>query len=95
MRRQEYISNERTKLQQKDKMNLRSAICQDKELKAMVIMMLTGLEKEKMDKLNENFNKENIKKKQMKNSITEMKNILERISRLEDTDEQISDLEGR
>ena len=43
-------------------MKLRSAIHLDKEFKVMVIKILTGLGK-KLDKLNENFNKEKIKKK--------------------------------
>jgi len=51
-----------------------------------------------MDKLNKNFNKEkktNKKPVRMKNSVTEMKNILEGISRLEDAEKQTTNLEGR
>lgn len=54
-----------------------------KELKVMVINILTRLER-RVDELSENFNKEieNIKKNQleMKNTINEMKNTLEVIA---------------
>ena len=71
----------------------------DKEFKELVIKMLTEVWK-RIHEHNENFNKEleNIKKYQseLKNTITEMKNILKGInSRLGDTEDCISDLEGK
>lgn len=71
----------------------------DKELKVMVINILTGLEKRVQD-LHEILNKdtENIKKNlpEMKNSITEIKNMVDGLSgRLEAAAEQISDRQDR
>ena len=71
----------------------------DKEFKALVIKMLTELER-RIDVHNEKFNKEleNIKKTQseMKNSIAEIKNTLEGMnSRLSDTEICINPLEDR
>ena len=71
----------------------------DRELKALVIKVLTELGK-RIDVHSENFNKEleNIKKTQseMKNSTDEIKNTLEGIyGRLSDTEGHISDLEDR
>ena len=70
-----------------------------KELKVMIIKMLTDLRR-RMDEHSENYNKEleNIRKNpsELKNTINEMKNILEEInSRLDDTEEQISNLKDR
>lgn len=68
----------------------------DKEFKVMDIKMLTECQK-RMEH-NKNFNKEleNIRQNQnqLKNIVTEMKNIVDGSSRLDDT-EQISNLEDR
>ena len=69
-----------------------------KEFKLTIIKMLSELRR--TDEHSENFNKkiENIKKNQseVKNTITEMKNILGGFnSRLDDAEEQISNLEDR
>ena len=70
----------------------------DREFKVVVIKILTGLEK-RVEDLSETLNKEieNIKTNQseMKISINEIKNTLERINRLEEAEEWISKLEGR
>lgn len=71
----------------------------DKEFEIMVIKTLTELEKG-VDEHSEVFSKEieNIKMKQseLKNTVTEMKIILEKINnRLKDAEEQINDLEDR
>ena len=72
----------------------------DKEFKQKVIRMLTDLGR-RLDEHNEIINKElkNTKKKQskMKNMIQEMKNSLEGglKSRVDDTEEQISELDKR
>lgn len=69
----------------------------DKEHKTMVIMMLTELGK-RTDNLKEDFNKgtENIKMNQseLKNT-TGNENTIEAISKLEDAEERISELEDR
>jgi len=69
----------------------------DKEHKTMVILMLTELGK-RTDNLKEDFNKgtENIKMNQseLKNT-TGNENTIEAISKLEDAEERISELEDR
>lgn len=68
----------------------------DKVFKVMIVKMLTGFEK-RVEELSEKFNKgiENTKKNQSKwtNTVNKMKNILQGINRLEDSEEQISNLE--
>ena len=70
----------------------------NKDLKAMVITMLTELRR-RMDELSVNFNKEleNVRKNEseLKDTITEIKNTLEGTSSRSDDTEQISDLEDR
>lgn len=63
------------------------------EFKIMVIKMFTGLDR-KVDELTENFNKdtENIN---LGWRIQKNKNTLERINRLDNAEEWISDMEGR
>jgi len=71
----------------------------NREFKVMVVKILTGHEKEwRISVRSPNKEIENLKKNQseMKNSITKNKNTGEGInSRLEETEEQISDLEDR
>ena len=70
----------------------------DKEDKLIVIQMLMDLGR-RMDELSEDFNEEleNIKKNQLelKNTVMEMKNSLEGINRVDDTEEGISELDER
>ena len=67
----------------------------DKGFKAMVIKMLTGLER-RMNEVNDNLNKDRKYKNQseLKNTIT-MENALGNQHRLEDAEEWISDLQDR
>ena len=75
----------------------------EKEFRIMIVKIIQDLGKrmeEKMEKLQEVFNKdlEELKNKQteMNNTITEMKNTLEGISsRITEAEERISDLEDR
>ena len=71
----------------------------EKEFRIMIVKMIQDLGKRmeaKIEKMQEIFNKdlEELKNKQMNNTITEMKNTLEGInSRITKAEEQISDLE--
>ena len=70
----------------------------EKEFRIMRVKLIQDLGKRmeaKIEKMQEMFNKD-IEEPEMKNIVTEMKNTLEGVnSRLDDTEEQISELDGR